>query len=71
MTSYKLHCNFTLYSGIVLVLALAHSPSSGQRKLNIAPLIFDGQWLAAVMQIVVMGCFVIWTNQGPVLWPCD
>ena len=69
MSSYKLHCNFTLYSGIVLVLA--HSPSSGQRKLNIAPLIFDGQWLAAVMQIVVMGSFVNWTNQGSVLWPSD
>ena len=40
MSSYKLHCSFTLYSDIVL----AHSPSSGQRKLNIAPLIFAGQW---------------------------
>ena len=68
MSSYKLYCSFTLCSDIVLA---AGTPSSGQRKLNIAPLIFAGQWLAALVHIVVMGCFVIWTYQGPVLWPCD
>ena len=37
-------CIATLHFAVILCWLLAHSPSSGQRKLNIAPLIFAGQW---------------------------